>query len=57
MSALTRPPSARAAASGRRTDRFVLDSPVDPAYVWYGFGLERAGTLDRAEHVLRVAGR
>lgn len=32
----------------QRTDRFVLDSPVDPAHVWYGFGLERAGTLETA---------
>lgn len=32
----------------QRTDRFVLDSPVDPSHVWYGFGLERAGTLEAA---------
>jgi pimeloyl-ACP methyl ester carboxylesterase len=32
----------------RRTARFVLDSPVDPSHVWYGFGLERAATLEAA---------
>ncbi len=32
----------------QRTDRFVLDSPVDPSHVWYGFGLERAATLEAA---------
>jgi pimeloyl-ACP methyl ester carboxylesterase len=32
----------------RRTDRFVLDSPVDPSHIWYGFGLERAGALETA---------
>lgn len=31
-----------------RTDRFVLDSPVDPSYLWYGFQLERARSLEIA---------
>lgn len=31
-----------------RTGRIVLDSPVDPSHIWYGFGLERAQTLEIA---------
>ena len=31
-----------------RTDRFVLDSPVDPDHVWQGFQLERARSLEIA---------
>lgn len=41
----------------RRTGRFVLDSPVDPDHVWYGFGLERAAPVRGiAAHPCRYCG-